>query len=92
MGLNFSDKKRGRGLPPGLVPVSDPFLEGDYPEVEILVGDASKFGNVAPSSNPIAPAEDDEELYKPKVTTWGVFPRPNDISKAVRCIPTVSAC
>lgn len=43
MGLNFADKKKGRGFPPGLVPVSDPFPEGDIPEVEIIVGDTSKF-------------------------------------------------
>ncbi|PON74387.1 cytochrome C oxidase subunit [Parasponia andersonii] len=39
VGLNFADKKEGRGLPAGLVPLSDPFPEGDIPEVEIIVGD-----------------------------------------------------
>lgn len=82
VGLNFSDKKTGRGLPAGLVPVSDPFPEGDLPEVELIVGDASKFGD-ASSSNPKPTKDDNLDLYKPKVSTWGVFPRPNNISKTV---------
>lgn len=79
MGLGFADKKSGRGLPAGLVPFSDTFPEGKLPEVEILVGDSS-FGE-----NSAAPLEgdDSDDLYKPKVSTWGVFPRPNNISKAV---------
>ncbi|KAL0425687.1 UNVERIFIED_CONTAM: hypothetical protein Sradi_1103500 [Sesamum radiatum] len=82
MGLGFSDKKSGRSLPAGLVPISDPFPEGELPEVEILVGDRSKFGDAAAAaSNPIPVEEDDAELYKPKVSTWGVFPRPSDISQ-----------
>ncbi|XP_051141759.1 uncharacterized protein LOC127258776 [Andrographis paniculata] len=79
VGLGFSDKKTGRGLPPGLVPQSDPFSRGKLPEVEILVGDASKFGDDA--SNSIPAKQEDVDLYKPKVSTWGVFPRPSDISK-----------
>ncbi|XP_073154930.1 uncharacterized protein [Henckelia pumila] len=78
MGLGFADKKSGRGLPAGLVPISDPFPVGDIPEVEILIGDKSKFDNAA---NPVPNVEDDVDLYKPKVSTWGVFPRPKDISK-----------
>ncbi|KAL0379830.1 UNVERIFIED_CONTAM: hypothetical protein Sangu_0047300 [Sesamum angustifolium] len=82
MGLGFSDKKSGRSLPAGLVPISDPFPEGELPEVEILVGDTSKFGDAAAAaSNPIPVEADDAELYKPKVSTWGVFPRPSDISR-----------
>ncbi|KAH6824588.1 cytochrome C oxidase subunit [Perilla frutescens var. hirtella] len=77
MGLGFADKKSGRDLPAGLVPLSDPFPEGELPEVEILVGDMTNFGDK--SAAPIE--EDDTELYKPKVSTWGVFPRPNNISK-----------
>ncbi|XP_011088277.1 uncharacterized protein LOC105169554 [Sesamum indicum] len=79
VGLGFSDKKSGRSLPAGLVPISDPFPEGELPEVEILVGDTSKFG--AAASKPIPVEEDNAELYKPKVSTWGVFPRPSDISR-----------
>ncbi|KAL3537647.1 hypothetical protein ACH5RR_001013 [Cinchona calisaya] len=79
VGLDFSEKKSGRGLAAGLVPVVDPFPEGDLPEVEILVGDASKFGDGAAASQPIQ--EEDLDVYKPKVSTWGVFPRPNNISK-----------
>ncbi|KAI3796438.1 hypothetical protein L1987_39109 [Smallanthus sonchifolius] len=80
LGLGFADKKEGRGLPAGLIPISDPFPSGDLPDVEIIVGDTSKFGNEK-DSNSNATAEDDSELYKPKVSTWGVFPRPNNISK-----------
>ncbi|XP_047980775.1 uncharacterized protein LOC125222296 [Salvia hispanica] len=77
MGLGFADKKSGRGLPAGLIPLSDPFPGGKLPEVEIIVGDTSKFGDKsAPQVE-----ENDVDLYKPKVSTWGVFPRPNNISK-----------
>ncbi|XP_055817970.1 uncharacterized protein LOC129887047 isoform X2 [Solanum dulcamara] len=80
MGLGFSDNKKSRGLPAGLVPIVDPFPGGDLHDVEILVGDTSKFVDTETSkSNRIQ--EDDMNTYKPKVSTWGVFPRPNDISK-----------
>lgn len=78
VGLGFADKKSGRDLPAGLVPLSDPFPEGELPEVEILVGDTSSFGDKSAAASV---DEDDTELYKPKVSTWGVFPRPNNISK-----------
>lgn len=84
MGLNFADKKEGRRLPAGLVPLADPFPEGDLPEVEIIVGDTTKFGNTKsskPESEPVI--EKNSDLYEPKVSTWGVFPRPNNISKTV---------
>ncbi|KAJ8573639.1 hypothetical protein K7X08_010150 [Anisodus acutangulus] len=80
VGLVFSDNKKSRGLPAGLVPIVDPFSGGDLPDVEILVGDTSKFVDTETSkSNRMQ--EDDTNTYKPKVSTWGVFPRPNDISK-----------
>lgn len=80
VGLGFSDNKKSRGLPAGLVPIVDSFPGGDLPDVEILVGDTSKFVDTETSkSNRIQ--EDDMDTYKPKVSTWGVFPRPNDISK-----------
>lgn len=82
VGLDFGDKKKGRGLPPGLVPVSDPFPEGDLPDVEIIVGDTSKFEE-ATTSETKQNTEDDSDIYKPKVSTWGVFPRPGNISKTV---------
>ncbi|CAK9175091.1 unnamed protein product [Ilex paraguariensis] len=80
MGLNFADKKDSRGLPAGLVPPTDPFPEGNIPEVEIIVGDASNFGDAAATkAKPIQ--KDNSDLYKPRVSTWGVFPRPGNISK-----------
>lgn len=82
IGLEFADKKRSRGLPPGLAPVVDPFLEGDLPEVEIIVGDTRNFEDTT-SFKPELTQEDDSNLYKPKVSSWGVFPRPNNISKTV---------
>nr|GMD29709.1 uncharacterized protein LOC109155969 isoform X2 [Ipomoea batatas]GME16990.1 uncharacterized protein LOC109155969 isoform X2 [Ipomoea batatas] len=81
MGLNFSDKKDAKRLPAGLVPISDPFPEDDdLPEVEILVGDTSKFGDAA-ATKPKPVLEEEMDAYKPKVSTWGVFPRPSNISK-----------
>ncbi|KAF3437462.1 hypothetical protein FNV43_RR20215 [Rhamnella rubrinervis] len=80
VGLDFADKKKSRGLPPGLVPVSDPFPEGDLPEVEFIAGDTSKFEEKM-SSKPDQIQGGDPNLYKPKVSSWGVFPRPNNISK-----------
>lgn len=82
MGLNFADKKTGRALPAGLVPISDPFPEGDIPEVEIIVGDTSKFAD-GKLPNPDRVQENESDEYKPKVSTWGVFPRPSNISKTV---------
>jgi hypothetical protein len=82
MGLDFADKKRSRGLPPGLVPVSDSFSDGDLPEVEFIVGDTSYFEDTA-ALEPTVPQEYDSEIYKPKVSSWGVFPRPGNISKTV---------
>lgn len=82
MGLNFADKKEGKGLPAGLVPVTDPFAGGDTPEVEIIVGDTSKFGE-STVLRPGPKQEENLEFYKPKVSTWGVFPRPGNISKTV---------
>ncbi|KAF8398299.1 hypothetical protein HHK36_017226 [Tetracentron sinense] len=80
IGLDFSDKKMSRRLPAGLVPFVDPFPEGDLPEVELIVGDNSKFG--APTPLELEPTEEDNsDFYKPKVSTWGVFPRPGNISK-----------
>lgn len=82
LGLDFADKKQTRGLPPGLVPISDPFPEGEIPDVEFIVGDASNFDNSRASNQ--APVQDgDSDLYKPKVTSWGMFPRPSNISKTV---------
>ncbi|ONI20700.1 hypothetical protein PRUPE_2G029800 [Prunus persica] len=79
VGLGFADKKEGRGLPAGLVPIADYFPEGNSPDVEIIVGDARNFDAVA--RKPEQTQGDNSDLYKPKVSSWGVFPRPNDISK-----------
>ncbi|XP_018807824.1 uncharacterized protein LOC108981190 [Juglans regia] len=80
MGLNFADKKSSRGLPPGLVPVSDSFPEEDLTDVEFIVGDTSKFEDTT-ASQLEQPQEHDSNLYKPKVSSWGVFPRPGNISR-----------
>jgi len=83
LGLEFSEKKSYRGMPPGLAPVMEPLLDGEIPEVEIIVGDASKFDVTAPQGKSSTVDADDMDFYKPKVSTWGVFPRPSDISKTV---------
>ncbi|CAA2953568.1 uncharacterized protein LOC105169554 [Olea europaea subsp. europaea] len=82
VGLEFSDKRKSRGLPAGLVPMTDTFPEGELPEVEIIIGDSTKFGDAAAASKPMPTKEEDADLYKPKVSTWGLFPRPNNISKS----------
>lgn len=82
VGLEFSEKKRSRGLPPGLVPPVDPFAGGDLPDVEILIGDTSKFADGTASSEPMPTQDEKSDIYKPRVSTWGVFPRPSNISKA----------
>ncbi|KAL2898362.1 Hyaluronan synthase 2 [Bienertia sinuspersici] len=63
-GLNFADKKKGRGLPPGLVPVAEPFPIDELPEVEILVGDASKFGSAATSESATSSQEEKDKAAK----------------------------
>ncbi|KAJ4834992.1 hypothetical protein Tsubulata_019286 [Turnera subulata] len=87
LGLDFADKKRSRReLPPGLRPVRNPFPEGELPEVEIILGDTSKFGGGTTPAPPVPESDssqqqENSDVYKPKVSTWGVFPRPRDISK-----------
>ncbi|THG10578.1 hypothetical protein TEA_005663 [Camellia sinensis var. sinensis] len=90
MGLDFGEKKKSRGLPAGLVPVADSFPERDLRDVEILVGDTSNFGN-ATVSKPSSTEEDQSDIYKPKISTWGVFPRPSNISKTF-CFTTCPTC
>ncbi|KAE9616495.1 hypothetical protein Lal_00035092 [Lupinus albus] len=80
VGLDFADKKTTRGLPPGLVPISDSFSDGDFSEVELIVGDSTKF-DAETDQKPEQTKDDESQFYKPKVSTWGVFPRPGDISK-----------
>ncbi|KAL6562955.1 hypothetical protein OROHE_005542 [Orobanche hederae] len=91
MGLAFSDKKSIRGLPAGLVPRSGPFLEGELPEVEILIGDMSKFNDASKASKPIPVNENDDDAFKPKVSTWGLFPRPSNISETRMVAEEVNA-
>lgn len=85
MGLDFADKKSTRGLPPGLVPIVDSFPVGDLPEVEIIVGDKNKFEEIetAAATKPEQVGDENSDVYKPKVSTWGVFPRPSNISKTL---------
>ncbi|XP_024016868.1 uncharacterized protein LOC18026677 [Eutrema salsugineum] len=79
VGLGFADKKNTRGLPPGLVPVVDYFPGEDLPEVEILVGDKTRFAETEKELE--QEGNENSDVYKPKVSTWGVFPRPSNISK-----------
>ncbi|CAL5417290.1 unnamed protein product [Camellia sinensis] len=60
--------------------MADSFPERDLRDVEILVGDTSNLGN-ATVSKPSSTEEDKSDIYKPKISTWGVFPRPINISK-----------
>ncbi|KAH9290755.1 hypothetical protein KI387_034872, partial [Taxus chinensis] len=76
VGLDFSDKKPKRGLPPGLNAGFQSPPSGTMPEVELIVGDVSKFGVKTPAKD-----NGTSDLYKPKVSSWGVFPRPKNISK-----------
>ncbi|EOA27150.1 hypothetical protein CARUB_v10023248mg [Capsella rubella] len=79
MGLGFADKKTTRGLPAGLVPVIDYLPEGDLPEVEFIVGDKTRFAETDKDIK--QEGDENSDVYKPKVSTWGVFPRPSNISK-----------
>ncbi|KAG2627934.1 hypothetical protein PVAP13_3KG265884 [Panicum virgatum] len=113
LGLDFFEKKRYKGPPPGLVPAFEP-LKDDFPEVEIIIGDPSKFKKSQPSTeiqpvddresensqstsetnetdkvekappSTVTEPEEDEDVYRPTVRSWGMFPRPQNISKAVR--------
>jgi hypothetical protein len=121
LGLDFFEKKRSKGLPPGLAPAFEPLRDDDFPEVDIIVGDPSKFdksprrteiqpvdngesgeasqsttkpneadkAGIAPPSTVIE-TEEDEDVYRPTVRSWGMFPRPQNISKAVRYSCSIS--
>ncbi|KAJ1262666.1 hypothetical protein BS78_09G126700 [Paspalum vaginatum] len=115
LGLDFFETKRYKGPPPGLAPAFEPLSDDNFPEVEIIVGDPSKFGKSrqsteiqpvsdresgetskstsepneadkigkAPPSTVIEPEEDEDgDVYRPTVRSWGMFPRPQNISKA----------
>ncbi|XP_010908205.1 uncharacterized protein [Elaeis guineensis] len=72
LGLDFSEKKRHSGVPPGLAPVVEPLSGGDLPEVEIIVGDPSKFESTTPSTTMgSTEADDSTGPYKSKVSTSG---------------------
>ncbi|GAQ81027.1 hypothetical protein KFL_000690090 [Klebsormidium nitens] len=53
--------------------------EENMPEIEIEVGNQGAVNG--PPSQRVLDQQEDEE-YKPKVATWGVFPRPQNISQA----------
>ncbi|WVZ98313.1 hypothetical protein U9M48_043773 [Paspalum notatum var. saurae] len=115
LGLDFFEKKRYKGPPPGLAPAFEPLSDDNFPEVEIIVGDPSKFRKSrqsteiqpvsnreseetpkstsepneadkigkTPPSTVIEPEEDEDgDVYRPTVRSWGMFPRPQNISKA----------
>ncbi|XP_078446665.1 cytochrome C oxidase subunit [Wolffia australiana] len=83
LGFDFSDKKRDRGISAGWAPTVETSFGEDLPEVEFIVGDRSKFGPATSKTSELDSDMSDENsaLYKPKVSTWGVFARPKDISK-----------
>ncbi|KAL3678976.1 hypothetical protein R1sor_021932 [Riccia sorocarpa] len=70
-GLGFADKKQGGRKV--IREVYQPPPPGVLPEVEIITRDAGSSEAGAESN--------ESDLYKPKVSTWGLFPRPADISK-----------
>ncbi|KAG0607390.1 hypothetical protein M758_8G024500 [Ceratodon purpureus] len=75
VGLGFADKKSTSSRPAGL---SESFEAptGPLPEVEMLTRDAGVADRDAMAEGEM------DDVYKPRVTTWGMFPRPADISKA----------
>lgn len=75
LGLEFSEKKPKRGLPAGLNIGLELPSSGTLPEVEIITRDAAKNVKTPPGN------DNSSGLYKPKVATWGIFPRPENISK-----------
>lgn len=77
IGLEFSEKKPKRGLPAGLNIGLELPSSGTLPEVEIITRDAAKNVKTPPGN------DNSSGLYKPKVATWGIFPRPENISKTV---------
>lgn len=80
--LPGGDGKNEKGTPEDVVDVTKPRSFQDLPDwkkEEVLKGqiqEAEAF--LSPSRRPPAA---DEERYKPKVSTWGVFPRPENISR-----------
>ncbi|KAJ4772565.1 cytochrome C oxidase subunit [Rhynchospora pubera] len=55
--------------------------KGKPPEAEIIVGDPTKFENIRRRGEEPEKDDGETEAYRPKVKTWGVFPRPMNISK-----------
>ncbi|RLM98264.1 atherin [Panicum miliaceum] len=112
LGLDFFEKKRYKGPPPGMAPAFEPSKDDDFPEVEIIIGDPSRFKKSQPSTeiqpvddresensqstsetnetdkvekappSTVIEPEEDEDVYRPTVRSWGMFPRPQNISKA----------
>lgn len=82
VGINFSDKKNGKRQSAGLSQVVESLPQGVLPEVEFIIGDSGKM-NEKKSAKTNSDDTDDSDIYKPKVSTWGVFPRPENISKTV---------
>ncbi|KAK8943286.1 hypothetical protein KSP39_PZI009005 [Platanthera zijinensis] len=80
-GLSFSENKGHREKPLGFVTPAESLLEGDVQKVEFIVGDKSKFERNTRRASSSSDVDDGSNLYKPKVSTWGVFPRPKNISK-----------
>lgn len=75
-GLGFADKKTSN-TPAGLMKGLEVAAPSVRPEVEIITRQGEQPGN-----------QGNDSLYKPKVSSWGMFPRPSDISKTVCLLPS----
>lgn len=65
-----------------MVPITDSFSDGDFPEVELIVEDPSKFGKAA-VSKPNIMLNDDSGRSKPKITSWGNPSSPSNIPETL---------
>lgn len=74
LGLNFEDRNDKGKVPAGLRQALE-MPKGPIPKVEIIT---RKANEVSESTD-----DGEEGLYRPKVSTWGVFPRAKNISETV---------
>ncbi|KAF6250505.1 hypothetical protein COO60DRAFT_1646775 [Scenedesmus sp. NREL 46B-D3] len=55
---------------------------GDIATAEAAAAAAAAGGGIAAAPGAVDSSGEEGDKYKPKVTTWGVFPRPSNISQA----------